>query len=325
VAFSAKEFLMGWKNAAGSRMSLYAAGSRISLLLLTSVAFAQPRIDNVLERMVPPGATSLVGAHMDQIKQTEIYKKMMSSQSLGQVDQFATETGFDPRRDVRELLFATSARGSVMLARGSFHLHAEKMKNVRKTRHGEYEILGDGGSSGFCVLDPTLAVAGEITGIEAALDEWKTGTHTAAQPLLARLNGVSPQSQFWGVSTGAGNFLAEHPPGLNSGLDFSKIFKGLQDTWFQADMSAGMKGEVHGTTATEKDASNLRDAVRGMVGLGRLSVPENQPDLLRVWDGITVDQEGRSISIRADIAQDLIDRMIGILNGAPGGRRRVVI
>jgi hypothetical protein len=222
-------------------------------------------------------------------------------------------------------LFATSAKGSVMLARGTFHLRSEKMKNVRKTRHGEYEILGDGGSSGFCVLDSTLAVAGEIAGIEAALDEWKNGTHTAAQPLLARLNGVSPQSQFWGVSAGAGNFLAEHPPGLNSGLDFSKIFKGLQDTWFQADLSAGMKGEVHGTTATEKDASSLRDAVRGMVGLGRLNVPENQPDLLRVWDGITVDQQGRSVSIRADVAQDLIDRMIGILNGATSGRRRVVI
>jgi hypothetical protein len=260
---------------------------------------------------------------MDLIKQTEIYKKMVSTQSLGQVDTFASETGFDPRRDVRELLYVSTPKGSVMLARGTFHLHAEGLKTAKKTRYGAYEILGEQ-TGGFCVLDATLAVAGEIPAVEAALDEWKSGTHTGAQVLLGRLGGVSPQSQFWGVSNGAGNFLAEHPPGLSSGLDFSKIFRGLQDPWFQADFSAGLKAEVHGVTATEKDAMNLRDAVRGMVGLGRLNVPENEPDLLRVWDGITVEQMGRSISLKVDIAQELIDRMVAMLSGVPGNVRRLL-
>jgi hypothetical protein len=74
-------------------------------------------------------------------------------------------------------------------------------------------------------------------------------------------------------------------------------------------------------TATEKDAMSLRDTVRGVVGLGRLSVPENQPELLKVWDGITVDQVGRSISLRADIPQDLLDRLVQILV-MPAQRKR---
>ena len=102
------------------------------------------------------------------------------------------------------------------------------------------------------------------------------------------------------------------------------IFRSLQDYWFQADFSAGLRAEVHGTTRTEKDAINLRDAVRGMVGLGRLNVPENQPELLRVWDGITVDQQGRSITIHADIAQDLIDKMVQMLNSAPALPRQIL-
>jgi hypothetical protein len=292
-----------------------------ALVIFASAAFAQPRIDNVLQQMVPPGTTSLVGTHMDQVKQTEIYKKMLATQSLVQVDEFAKETGFDPRRDVKELLFATTPRGAVMLARGTFHLNPTTLQNVKKTRHGQYDIWGQG-TSGFCILDSTLAAAGEIPVLEAALDEWTSGTHTAAQTLTDRLTGVNPQSQFWGISTGAANFLAEHPPGANSGLDLARIFRGLQDTWFQADFGSGLKSEVHGITATEKDAMNLRDAVRGMVGLGRLNVPEGQPELLRVWDGITVDQQGRSIAIRADIAQDLIDKMVQMLNrGQTAGRR----
>jgi hypothetical protein len=295
---------------------------RLSAAFFCAVlASAQPRVDNVLERMVPPGATSLVGAHMDQIKQTEIYRKMVAAQSMSEVDQFAQDTGFDPRRDVRELLFVTTANGSVLLARGTFHLRAVTLKGVNKIRHGEYEIVGQRGG-GFCVLDATLAVAGEIPAVEAALDEWKTGSHSAAQPLLAKLAGLSPQTQIWGVSTGKGNFLAEHPPGASSGLDFSKIYRSLRETWFEADFSAGLRAELHGMTFTEKDAVNLRDAVRGIVGLGRLNVPENQPELLKVWDGFTVDQQGRAVTIHAEIPQDLIDKMVQMLTMKPNVPRR---
>ncbi len=281
-----------------------------------SSAPAQPPVDNVLEKMVPPGATSLVGARMDRIKQTEFYRKLVALQPLPQVDAFAEQTGFDPRRDVRELLFVDSPKGSVMLARGTFHLNSAPLKGVQITRHGEYEIRGRG-AAGFCILDSTLAAAGDIPAVEAALDEWKTGSHTAAQPLLARAASVSPQAQFWGISTGVAGFLADHPPTVASGLDFSKIFRGLENTSFQVDLSAGLKAEVHGTTAEEKDAVSLRDAVRGLVGLGRLQVPENQPEMLRVWDGITVDQQGRSIAIHADFPQDVIDKLLRMLSAGP--------
>jgi hypothetical protein len=305
MAFSAEKFLM-------MRTAL--------LLVCAGVLSAQPRIDNVLGKMVPPGATTLVGARMDLIKQTAIYKRMLATSSLTDMDQFAAETGFDPRRDVNDLLFVSTPSGSVMLARGTFHVNAAALRNGRRIRHGQYEIVDQGGGA-LCILDPTLAAAGDVRTLEAALDEWVSGTHTGAQPLVARLGGINPQSQIWGISAGAGNFLSEHLPGVSSGIDFSKVLRGLQDTWFQADFSTGLRADVHGTAATEKDAMSLRDAVRGIVGLGRLSVPENQSELLKVWDGINVDQQGRSISIRADIAQDLIDKLVQLLTtGVP--RRR---
>jgi hypothetical protein len=305
MAVSAKKFL----RISAAALMLGIAGQSV---------WAQPRIDNVLVRMVPPGTTGLVGVHMDQIKQTELYRKLLASQNLGQIDQFAAETGFDPRRDVRELLYATTAQGSVMMARGTFHIHAGRGTNVKNIRHGDYMIVASG-MAGYCVLDSTLALAGEVPVMESTLDEWKSGTHALAQPLLARAVTVNPQSQFWGVSTGVGNFLADHPPMAGSGLDFSKIFRGLQDTWFQADLSTGFRGEVHGVTATEKDAMSLRDAVRGIVGLGRLNTPEDQSDMLKVWDGIVVDQQARSIAIKADIPQDLVDRIIAMLRGGAAG------
>ena len=78
---------------------------RAGIFLLTVSAFAQPRIDNVLARMVPPATTSLVGVRMNEIKDTAFYREIMQQGKMPSLDQFSRDTGFDPRRDVRELLF----------------------------------------------------------------------------------------------------------------------------------------------------------------------------------------------------------------------------
>lgn len=83
--------------------------------LAVSLASAAPRVDNVLVRMVPPDATSLVGAHMDQLIASDLYQKLLAQQKLPQIDQFSQETGFDPRRDVREILLVTVPQGEALL------------------------------------------------------------------------------------------------------------------------------------------------------------------------------------------------------------------
>ncbi|HVW10848.1 MAG TPA: hypothetical protein VHC90_19815 [Bryobacteraceae bacterium] len=289
-------------------------------ILTAGMCSASPRIDNVLIRMVPPGTNGLVGAHMDQITASELYRKLVAQQKLPQLDEFARETGFDPRRDVREILSATTASGTVLLARGKFNVKQEPISGLTLVRHGQYNIhVLD--QSGFCILDSTLAAAGQIPALEAALDEWKTnGSHHAADQLLKSVGAVNAQTPLWGVSTGFAQFLAQNlPRAASNGIDFSSIFKGIQNTWFSADVATGFVGGIHCITATEKDAQNLRDAAKGLIGLGRLSVPENKPDLLKFWDGFTVEQEGRSFSLDADISGDLIDEMVHMLS-APSGR-----
>ncbi len=65
-----------------------------------------------------------------------------------------------------------------------------------------------------------------------------------------------------------------------------------------------------GDCRTEQDAKTLGDAARGMVGLGRLSVPENQPEMLRLFDDIKVEQKQQSVQLNVNIPADLIDRLI---------------
>jgi hypothetical protein len=294
--------------------------SFLSACLISAVftATAAPRVDNVLVRMVPPGSTSLVGAHMDQLIASDLFQKLIAQQKLPQLDVFARDTGFDPRRDGREVLLASGPKGSVLLARGKFDLKRDPAPGLNLIRHGQYNIRVLG-ASGYCILDATLAAAGDISAVEAALDEWKSGSHAAAQPLLSTVASLSDTTRQWGVSTGFAAFLANHLPRAGHGIDFSAIFRGIETTWFSANETSGFQAEIHCTTATEKDAISLRDTAKGLIGLGRLSVPEGKPDLLRFWDGITAEQNGRSFTLKADIAGDLIDQMVRLLS-APGGR-----
>ena len=294
----------------------------ITLLpLISVVALAGPRVDNVLLRMVPPGTTSLVGAHMDRLIASDLYRKLLTQQKLPGLDQFAHDTGFDPRRDVREVLLATAPSGTVLLARGKFDLKTDPATEMKLVRYRQYNIRilpGATPESGYCILDSTLAEAGTVAAMEAALDEGERGSHKSAAPLLATVASVGDQTPLWGTSSGFAGFLASNLPRAGNGIDFSAIFKGIESTWFSASVTSGLQASIHATAATEKDAMNLRDTAKGLIGLGRLSTPQDKPDLLRFWDGLTVEQSGRYFTLNADISGDLIDQMVQLFSTAGG-------
>ena len=287
----------------------------LSLLLISGIS-AAPRVDNVLVRMVPPDVNSLAGARMDQIVVSDLYRRMIGQQKLPQLDEFIRDTGFNPTKDVHELLIVNAPNGTVVLARGTFNLKANVMpeieRNSRIIRVGPY-VVHVSGRAGFCILDKTLAAAGDLYVLREALNEWQHGKHTAAQPLLASVAGMNDQTQIWGASTGFSTFLKKNLPTVGNGIDFSAIFQNVQRTWFAGSLTSGFNGILHITAANERDAGGLRDTAKGLVGFGRLSVPQNHPELLRFWDGISAESEGRDVTIKLDLEAGLIDQIASIL------------
>ena len=282
----------------------------LAALVFAGCAVAQTHPDGVLARMVPPGTVSLLGARMDQIKNTEMYKKLIAQQKLPDLDRFTRETGFDPRRDVRELLVASNlTQGkSVALARGNFKV--TEFGNLKSFKHGVYSIHGDD-RGGFCLLDSTTAAAGPLPELYAALDHWHSGAAPATPQLLKQVEQIPANSQVWAVSEGGFNI-----PGTmtmrQGGADFAQIFRGVERSELWADLSKGVDAVIEGDVKTEADAKNLGDAARGLIGLGRLSVPENHKELLQLWDGFHVEQHERNIRITIKAGQDMIDRLVSL-------------
>jgi hypothetical protein len=288
---------------------------RLALLfsLCLPLALAE-RVDNVLAQMIPDNAQTLTGMRMEQLKATPLFQKMVAQQQLGQLDEFARQSGFDPRRDVRDLIIASMGKDTVLLARGNFHLTPAAM--TRKFNYHGFVIVGNAGPGAFCVLDSTLAAAGSLPALQAALDQYKSGNKNNAAGLLSRARAVPENYQFWVVTTGTGNFISENLPQSKS-VDFGRVFRSLQNAVFEADLRNGLKAMAEGYCGSAQDAKSLSDAARGMVGMGRLNTPENQPELLRLWDGIKVEQSDKKVTLTADIAQDLIDQLMKLMQASP--------
>ena len=281
------------------------------LITLPPGCLPAERVDNVLAKLVPADSQALFGARMEQLKTAPLFTKLVGEQKISQLDAFAAETGFDPRRDVRDLLVASSGRPNtgVLLARGNFHV--ADVKNFQKVKYRGYVLsLTPKEDAGYCIMDSTLAIAGPTASMKAALDQYLSSKKDAATELLDQARAVPPQFQIWSVSTGGADFLANNLPHEGNAANFGKIFRSLENTHFQADLSRGLNATAQGQCHTEADAKSLNDAVRGLIGFGRLSVPDNQPELLRLWDGLHVDQNQRTITITANIPQDLIDKLV---------------
>ena len=282
------------------------------------------RVDNVLAKLIPADSQALFGARMEQLRSAPLYTKLVGEQKLPQLDSFAGETGFDPRRDVRDLIVASNGRPNtgVLLARGTFHV--ADVKTLKKVRYRGYVLsLTPKEDAGFCIMDNTLAIAGPTASMKAALDQYLSSGKDAAikdtTDLLNQARAVPQQFQVWSVSVGGADFLANNLPHEGNAANFGKIFRSMENTHFQADLSHGLNATAQGQCRTDADAKSLGDAVRGLIGFGRLSVPDNQPELLRLWDGLKVEQNQRTITISANIAQDLIDKLVAVFSIFRGG------
>ena len=293
------------------------------LLSATSLLRAE-RVDNVLARMVPADTVTLIGMRMEQLRVTPLFQKLIAQQKLPQFDDFAKESGFDPRRDVRDVLLASNGKQTVLLARGNFHVTVPPKAN-KLNYHGYVIVTNNdapGHEAGFCILDSTLAVAGPLPVLESALDQYKSGKTNNASALLTKARSIDEAYQLWVIANGNQTFLSQNLPGAPQGFDIGRIFRSLQNTLIEADLRSGLKGFAEGDCVTAQDAKSLSDATRGMVGMGRLNTPENQPDLLRLWDGIKVQQTDRKVTVTVDIGQDLIDQLLKLVQAAPAQKSR---
>jgi hypothetical protein len=126
--------------------------------------------------------------------------------------------------------------------------------------------------------------------------------------LLARSQAIPAHNQIWAVADTADAFTGLSTSGNSANL--GKVFGQLEQLTFAADLSQGVEAVATGECRTEQDAKNLGDAMRGLISLGKLSVPQGQTDLLRLYDSAQLDQQQKLVKLTVKVPPDLIDKLM---------------
>jgi hypothetical protein len=180
-------------------------------------------------------------------------------------------------------------------------------KGVARFGYKGLTMFGDEQQAMLMVNSSTIAM-GDTPVLRALID-----ARVSFRGLPERLNTLTKevpyQTQFWGAYVGGPLDLP-----LTGNLEnVNKVLGLVGSGVFYFDVTQGVAGTITGVAAIAQDAQQAHDGLAGFLGLGRMMIPKNQPDLARALDGIQVAQDGQRVSVKITESDELAGMLVGLL------------
>ncbi len=268
-------------------------------------------IDPQFGALVPPDTTLLVGLRVEHLVKTPLYQKYLSGGKIGVIEEFARGTGINPEKSLWNLLLVSNGRDSFVLGRGKFadELMAPDFskKGVARFGYKGLTLFGDEQQAMLMVNSSTIAMGG--TPILRGLVDGRTSFKGLPERLSALTKQVPYETQFWGVYGGGSLDL----PLTGNLANVNKMLGLVGNGIFYFDVTRGVTGTITGIAANAQDAQQAHDGLAGFLGLGRMMIPKNQPNLARALDGIQVTQDGQRVSVKIIESDELAGALVGLV------------
>lgn len=270
-------------------------------------------VDPALMSLVPADTRLLVGANLETLRKSRIYEQHFANEFAAQLDLFTRRTGLDPRKDIWEILACSDGKNQVIMARGRFSLpdlEPEMDKQgAQKTKYKNYTLYGDERTAGV-FLNSSTAIAGNTAAVKAIID---ARDRPAAPPaaLVQLAEQIPHGTQLWAVFTG--NFL--QLPQLEGGnlANVNRILGSLENGKVYMNVSSGMDVFAGGTAVDEKNAQEIGDALRALLGLLRLNTRTEQKELFEIYDAVDIKQSAMKVQLSAHFKEELVERVYQFL------------
>jgi len=276
-------------------------------LILAGCGSRHGPTDPSLTVFIPPDTVALAGANLEQIRATPLYRRLAERNRLPRFDEFRTESGFDPRLDIHSLLLASNGKDMLAIAHGVFAAKPEG--NLQTSEYKGYTLYAKDQSEAIAFIDKNIVLGGRTVSIRTAIDQYKSGGSGAPRDLMARAQALPADAQIWAVVAAWRGMEPGQLREMGNLANLDRVMRLVEGASLTVNLRAGVHAAFTGDSRTETDAKTLADSLRGLAALARMGVPRNQPDLLRVLDGIQVKQAGRVVNVTVDIAEDVAERL----------------
>ncbi len=250
---------------------------------------------------IPADTVALAGGRMDLLLESPAFARLQQMLPAGGLDGVAKEFGLDPRKEIKEFVVAYNGREPLMLASGSFRAADVLAKVASTAGAGRSEYKGKPmvtrGTAGIAALSSTVLAAGPVNRLHECSDRLSQSAKLDER-WAASLRTLPAQTQLWFLSTGGSTLNL--PPGSNLG-NIDKILASVDRLAVWADLSKSLHLTASAATRDAASAKQLHTQLRGLIGIGRLSTPDDKPELLKLYDGIQTKLEENKIDVEIDV------------------------
>jgi len=292
--------------------------SRIGLVFALAVVAMQAAVDPALLNLVMPDAKVVAGIQVQQAQASALGQYLMAQIPTGlERDKMTAATGFDPTRDLREIVAASSGAKNtgLLIGRGVFQPQRisalAALSGGRVTTYKGVEIVASKVLPPcLAFLDASTVVVGDDASLKAAIDR-RTGGGQISGDLRQKALDASSLNDAWVVtvtpladllsSTGAGaNFqqanLLQTVQQLAAGLKFG-------------GSSVTLTGEA--VTRSNEDAQALVDILRFLVSMAQANTKgPNAARASSIIDAAKFSTDGAVMRLIVEMPEKQIEEML---------------
>jgi hypothetical protein len=309
----------------------------IALAAMAALAAGSaPAADATLLGLVPPDAKVIAGVRVTEAKASPFGQYALSRMHPDGEQGFEkliAATGFDPRRDVSEILVATAAPDTrtqgIIAVRGVFD--PARIQSAATARGCSTSSVlgvtmftaGDAGKSGALALpDATTAMLGDVDSVKAAIGRYrsmtKPGDDLRKKAQAASQDASGAANDFWFVtlvplSEFAPPATAESPGGAPQNLAaFQTVQQASGGVRFTAN-SVRLAAQL--VMRSDKDAQAIADVIRFLVTMVQ-SHRERDPatgNLTSLLDTVTLDTSANVTQVALVLPEAQVEQLLNTL------------
>jgi hypothetical protein len=291
---------------------------RVGFVFALAAVLVQAAVDPSLLGLVMPDAKVVAGVQVQEAQASALGQYLMGQIPTGaEWDKMVAATGFDPRRDLREIVAASSGRSKTGLLIGRGVFQPQRISALAAMSGGtviNYKgvemVAGKGSPGGLAFLDASTVVMGDPASLKAAIDQ-RTGGGQLPADLRQKAIDASSHSDVWVVTTTPlVELLAANPAAAS--FQQANLFQTVQQ------LAGGLKfggatvtltGEA--VTRSNEDAQALVDILRFLASMAQANA--KGPDAARassIIDAAKFSAEGVVMRLTVELPEKQIEEML---------------
>ena len=298
----------------GMNLRIFAAASLLSALPGSLLA-ADPQ----LLKLVMPDAKAMSDVNVAQVKLTPFGQFALGQLANEDIQKLIALTGFDPSKDLNELLCATNGTPNtgIALATGIFDegkigALAAKDGAVTETYQG-VTILVDPKKGNAVAFFAGLMAAGDIANVKAAIGRQSAPT-TLSQSLMDEIRMLGNTEDAWALTTVSPASLhpvapTNKPETINGVTIPPNLFQQVQSGWAGVKFGSNITITAQAQTADATTATNLAGMLQLLQNFALMQAQQN-PDLAAFAKSISVTATGTAVNFSASLPEDQFQKLM---------------